>query len=74
MISSDTDPDLAFVVEHWHDLKPAVRRTILDVVRSEIRTPDTDRRRAAVLDALRQAHSDDRQADATYPSDPERSR
>lgn len=73
MISSDTDPDLAFVAEHWHDLPDDAKRNILHVVKSYARTPDADARREGVRAALQQAHSDDRQADATYPSDPERS-
>jgi len=71
--AAQIDPDLRQIIGAWRDLPDAVKARILDVVRSEIHTPDTDRRRANVLDALRQAHSDDRQADATYPCDPERS-
>lgn len=66
MISSDTDPDLAFVAEHWHDLPDDARRNILHVVKSYTRTPDEDRRREACLDALQQAHSDNREGDRTY--------
>ena len=31
-----SDPDLAFVAAHWHDLEPDIRRMILDTVRREI--------------------------------------
>lgn len=37
---AQTDPDLAFVVRHWHDLKPDIRRTILHTVRSSIHSTD----------------------------------
>ncbi len=39
-LETDFDPDLAFIVRHWHDLKPDIRRVILHTVRSSIRTPD----------------------------------
>lgn len=65
-ISSDIDPDLAFVVAHWHDLPDAVKARILDIVRSETWTPDAAARREAVQAALQQAHSDDRQADRMH--------
>lgn len=66
MISSDTDPDLAFVVEHWHDLPDAVKARILDVVKPYAKTPDATARRQAVEQALQQAHNPDRAKDRTF--------
>ncbi|MBP7051591.1 MAG: hypothetical protein KBE65_11295 [Phycisphaerae bacterium] len=40
MLREGTDPDLAFVVAHWNDLKPDIRRAILHKVKSSIRTPN----------------------------------
>jgi hypothetical protein len=42
----DFDPDLGFIVSHWHDLKLDVRRSIMHTVRASIHPPDADRRRA----------------------------
>jgi hypothetical protein len=65
-ISSETDPDLAFVVAHWHDLPAATKRNIMHVVRSYATTPDPPARREAVRKALEQAHSEDQTEDRTY--------
>ncbi|MBP8911869.1 MAG: hypothetical protein KBI32_10240 [Phycisphaerae bacterium] len=51
------------IIDAWSDLKPAVRAMILDMVQSETHAPDVDRRRADVLEALEQAHNDDRTQD-----------
>jgi hypothetical protein len=66
-IPGDIDPDLAFIVAHWHDLKPDSRRMVLDTVRSEIHTPDADARREACVSALTQAQAEDREQDRQYP-------
>lgn len=62
----DFDPDLAFIVAHWHSLPDRVKREIRDTVQPYAKTPDADARRQAVLDALRQAHDDDQNGDRTY--------
>lgn len=66
LISSDIDPDLRQIINAWHDLPDAVKARILDIAKPYARTPDADRRRADVLDALRQAHADDQSGDRTY--------
>ena len=55
-IPAGTDPDLAFIVSHWHDLPDTTKASILDIVRCYSRTPDAGARRRAVQQALRKAH------------------
>jgi len=52
--------DLREVVDGWVNIPDLVKAKILFVVRSYCRKVNPDRRRADVMDALQQAHSDER--------------
>jgi len=65
---AQTDPDLRFVIDHWYDLPDRVKAEVLRVVRDHFRAPDGETRRLGMQAALKQAHSDDRQGDRTYPT------
>ena len=62
----DFDPDLRQIISAWHDLPDRVKQQIMSMVEPYTKTPDPDRRRADVLDALSRAHSDDRQGDRMH--------
>ena len=72
--SSDSDPDLALIMDSWHDLPDRMKAEIVRAVQPYTRTPDASGRRAAVRTVLRQAHNDDRQADRTYEGGGEQDR
>lgn len=64
--AAQTDPDLALIVEHWHDLPDDAKRNIQHVVKSYAKTPDPTARREGVRAALEQAHATDQSQDRTY--------
>ena len=57
------DPDLAFIQDRWPDLPDWVKADILTTVKRYAKTPDAERRRTAVQDALRKAHEPQQDAD-----------